>query len=162
MPIVTVDGTTYIQLLMDFHQTDNAITLTEFRVYIESDPSDTDTLAYVTTEGDLGNLGTLVYDMDGNEDNTVSITNIPGGGSGASDLQVLIPVSYLMSFRITDNIYFWTKFTGANSTPEDMAIWKGSTTSFSSLVPEPGTVMGGALVALLVGGSHFRRGRCRT
>jgi len=81
VPVVTFSGTQYLSFTVDLNNSDGLV-IEEFRVYINTAQSGT---VSVTTEANLGNLGDLVYNFDGNENNTLTLTTVPSG-SGVADM----------------------------------------------------------------------------
>lgn len=161
VPMVTINGGQYLQFLIDLNENDAQITLTEFRVYIQHDNANGNSIdTRVTTEAGLASLGTIAYDLDYNYSansavaNTLDIT--PKNGSGTSDISVNIPLARFLGFQTTDNVYIWMKFTNSEAGFEEAAIYVGASNTFSSL-PEPGTGLGGLLMLGMAGSMRMRR-----
>jgi len=162
VPVVTIAGIKYLNFTIDLNQSASTITLTDFRFYVESDPSNTNTaLPKVTSTANLDSTlaasgtGVKVYSFGSN---TLLMNNVPSG-SGASDYTINIPMSWVMGSGTGDNVYVFIAYTGADSGFEELAIDKGITSNFgNSQTPEPGTVWGGlSIAAVLGGGGYFKR-----
>jgi hypothetical protein len=115
IPTVTIDSVVYREFWLDLTEGqaggDPTITLTDLRLYSAS-------------TGDAIDLTGLnkIYDID-SPDNDVSILlNGWKPGTGFSDYQVLIPDSYFASLASGDNIYLYSKFSGADSGAEDWSV----------------------------------------
>lgn len=142
VPVITVSGTQYLAFTIDLNNS-NGLALEEFRLYINTDPTNTPVL--VTGTANLGNLGTLVYNFDGNEDNTLTMTTVPAG-SGYSDMTWYVPLALVSSYSYTDNVYAYIKYSGADGGFEEFAIDKSIPQNFYSLIPEPATVGAGLFI----------------
>lgn len=163
LPVVNIAGTNYISINFDINNA-SGLTFTDFRIYLNSDPTNTNTPISVTSEANLGNLGSLVYTMDGTSaggTNTLQMNNIPTG-SGTDDMTINIPLSYFTSipgWTLTDDVYIWANLSGATGGFEEFAFVLGGPDVESTLIPEAHTVWGGGamVVGLLLGGIWQRR-----
>lgn len=166
VPLVTIGGSQYLQFLVDVNENDSLVTLTEWRIYIDTDNAvgNTDDIR-VTTEAGLGALGTVVYDLDYDYVNNVAVDNTlnvtPKAGSGTSDISINMPLERFLGYQSTDNVYVWMKWTNTESGFEEAAIFVGATANFSSL-PEPGTGLGAAAMLALAGSMRPRRASTRS
>lgn len=166
VPLVTINGAQYLQFLVDVNENDSLVTLTEWRIYIDTDNAvgNTDNIR-VTTEAGLSALGTVVYDLDYDYVNNVAVDNTlnvtPKAGSGTSDISINMPLERFLGYQNTDNVYVWMKWTNTESGFEEAAIFVGASANFSSL-PEPGTGLGAAAMLALAGSMRPRRASTRT
>lgn len=158
VPVVTYSGSPYLEFLYDPGARVQNYQITDMRIYIQTDTSgaaDTMTPIKVTTEADLGNLGTLVWSLGGDVLNILDSNT----GSGSGDMSINIPYSYFAGRSQYDNVYFWVKienYTGGGY--NEFAINKNTSTTFANYTPEPATVWGGlSASALLIGGFVRRR-----
>src|SRR5262249_49120182 len=145
LPFVTIGGVNYVQFNFDANNS-GGLTFTDFRVYQHSDPSNLDPQILVTSEANLGNLGTLVYSMlatNAGGTNTLTLTAFPSG-SGTDNMTMNIPVANFTfsGWSMTDDIYIYARMTNADSGFEEFAYLQGGQT-LTSIIPEAHTVWGG-------------------
>ncbi|MCO6046393.1 hypothetical protein NG895_21050, partial [Aeoliella sp. ICT_H6.2] len=88
IPVAVIDGVAYREFLLDINQT-NAnplLSLNEVEVYTSSVPLS----EHIFTDAS-GPTGTLIYDLDFDEDNTIALNYELEAGSGRTDLFVYVP-----------------------------------------------------------------------
>ena len=116
VPMVTIAGDVYRELLLDANQAQDLIDLTELELYtVDNDPD-------ITTLTDLRAQGTLVHSMDGGgDDGTV---RLDGGGSGKADMFLYVPDAAFTVFGAegTTNVYVYCRFTGNDDGFEEWAV----------------------------------------
>lgn len=158
IPVVTIGGSPYLEWLYDPGASVQNYQITDIRIYIQTDTSgaaDTMTPVLVTTEANLGNLGTLVWSLGGDVLNVLNSNT----GSGSGDMTINIPYSYFAGRSQYDNVYFYIKienYTGGGY--NEFAYDKNVLITFANYTPEPATVWGGISAgALLIGGFARRR-----
>ena len=102
VPIVTVDNLAYREFVLDINQRRNKPLLSMDRLMI-----------FQETVGDLsvpvGSLGTALYDLDRDEDNSIVLNYALGHGSGSGDMYAYIPDAL---FRVSagDFVYLYSRF----------------------------------------------------
>lgn len=178
LPIITIGTTRYVGFALDSQEkgNDDYISVDEFRIYLNTDREvlvRNEDAAEGTLNIDGGELGTLVYDMDGDEDNTL-LVNLYASSSGKSDLRIYVPMQNFLDVGGTgsETVYLWTVQGrrgvdggldyGDNGNTEQWSVLglrdpndDSNLPSYSEvLVPEPSTWVGGvcALFALM---GHF-------
>ncbi|MEI6349730.1 MAG: hypothetical protein WCP06_01330 [Verrucomicrobiota bacterium] len=159
---VTLVETQYVQVTIDLNQNQsgaNQIKLLDFRVYVNSDPNNTNTPVYVNNAANLSQLGRLAYGMSLSGTDTNQIIMTPKSGSGTTDFQIDIPLSYFRwpGINNTDNLYFWMSYDQNNGGYEELGYYKGATATYGSVVPEAQTVWGGVSIGVLLLGGFLRR-----
>ena len=78
--------------------------------------------AYINgNEAQFGDFGTLVYSLDGNEDNSLTMTDA-FSGSGAFDATIDIPESLFTGLSSTEFFRIFAGFSGANGGFEEFAV----------------------------------------
>jgi len=114
IPTETAGGITYFVFRLDLNEPNDGqngqITLDSLKLYA-SNVANLSTLSGAT----------LLYDMDGNGDQTVSLTDW-SSGSGHGDYIVKIPVSSFSSLHATDYIYLYSAFSNASSGFEEWSV----------------------------------------
>jgi hypothetical protein len=120
MPLVTVDGVEYRELLLDINQSSAApyLNLEELRLYVGSTSNLT---GYDATTNTLAGLAP-VFDLDAAGDMTVNMNYRLNAGSGAGDVKFLIPASAFDGQLTSDYLYVYSKFTGGNAGFEEWAV----------------------------------------
>jgi hypothetical protein len=116
------------------------LSLDELRIYISSTGSQNTTV--------LGDLGTLIYDLDAGTDNTVlmDFTNAPG--SGVTDMLMTMPAALFAGVSPADFVILYSRFGDTESSGAGFEEW-------AHLVPEPSSL---TLISLgLVGLALSRR-----
>jgi MYXO-CTERM domain-containing protein len=105
---VTDGDLSYYNLALDINEPNgggqNLLSLDELRLYTVAGDGMIDTLA------NLESAGTLRYDLDSGTDRVVYMDYDLANGSGQSDVEVLIPVSYFSGVAGTDYLYLYSKF----------------------------------------------------
>ncbi len=185
-PVVFRNGVPYFQVLFDINEggNDSSITLRQFQFYLYADPNNIYTstnsagapnIGTVNTEfnqnttvSNMPTLGTLIYNMDGNADNTLNITIATG--SGASNMQLLMPVSSVLPYislgdplnpnnytMSSYNVHLFVQFTNASSGFEEVAVSTRDGGIPFSQIPEGDTLWGGMAIAFFLIGSFIYR-----
>jgi hypothetical protein len=99
---VTINGSTYFQLLLDVNEpggSKSLVSLTELQIYTSGTGSQ--------TTSNVASLGTLRYDLDGNGDNTVVFDASLNHGSGSGDAYIYIP---FFAAQNSDFVYLYAAF----------------------------------------------------
>jgi len=98
----------------------------------------------------LGDLGTLIYDLDAGVDSEILMDYDNAPGSGVSDMLMTIPTSVFAGVSSTDFVILYSAFGDTDPSQDGFEEW-------AHLVPEPGTglLLGIGLLGLA------RRGRGR-
>ena len=78
------------------------LSLDELRIYVSDTGGQNTTI--------LGDLGTLIYDLDAGEDSVVLMDVANAPGSGASDVLVTIPASIFAGVSPTDFVIIYARF----------------------------------------------------
>ena len=150
----TINGTVYFGFSVDINEPNGAkslISLDALRVYTSS------TLQTSTsTDGNgffNGSLGTLRYDLGGNQ----VIYDDKDSGSGEGDINIYIPASFFAGTQMTDYVYMYQRWGNSDTSEggfEETALIRGLTP-----IPEMSTFFPiiGLLVA--VGSTHLLRRR---
>ena len=86
----------------------------------------------------LGDLGTLIYDMDAGADSEVLMDFMNAPGSGVSDMLMSVPSSIFAGVSDSDFVILYSRFGDTNASQDGFEEWY-------AVIPEPGT---GLLVAL--------------
>lgn len=148
LPVVTLDGNQYIELLLDAGEPGGngkqVLNLVELQLFT------TDTPDQVLPDPAGGVLAlssaTLRYDLDGNEDNTVVLDGSLSPGNGKRDLNVYFPLSSFVGATASDYVVLFSQFSEAESTFEEWGYDPQRSPTFADL-PEPSS-----FVLLLLGG----------
>lgn len=197
MPVATIGGTRYVGFALDSQEkgNDSYISIDEFRIYINpntkvlvEDEFDGEGIDPQGDSVDGGDLGTLVYDLDGFDngvgdsgaDDTAIRLQLYSASSGNADLRLFVPLQNFLDVGVTggETLYIWTvqgregKIGGSdysdNGNTEQWSLLglhdpndSEDNPSFTEvLVPEPSTYFGAGLL-LLFGIGHWwsrRRG----
>lgn len=104
----------------------------------------TDTPSQNTTV--LGDLGTLLYDLDAGEDSVIELDFANAPGSGVTDMLMSVPQSVFAGVGPGDYIILYSQFGVAESSGDGFEEW-------AHVVPEPGTAL---LFATGLGGLALR------
>lgn len=163
---VNVGGIDYFDFRLDLNEPDNGkdnqITLNQLMIYGNNSPAPLGVTMDSTTGRPVGTIGTLLWDMNAGADPTAySIMldyGLRGGGSGDGDMQFLVPVSV---FQGQTYVILYSQFgvdpiaggIEPNAGFEEWNVVKGANT----VVPEPSTVVAGALLLVPLGLASIRR-----
>ena len=156
VPVVTINGLTYYEFLLDINQTgaDPLLSLSSLSLCV-SDTGNrtiTDTATICTlAAGQGGGAGPsqLVYNLDAGTNNTVELNYLFNSGSGSGDLFVYIPTSSLVNAP-GDFMYLFSSFGGTGTTPglnndnDGFEEWAVRTVTTPTQIPD-----GGATLTLL-------------
>jgi hypothetical protein len=100
VPVVTINGLTYYEFLLDINQTgtDPLLSLSSLSLCV-SDTGNQTISATATTCAGAGSAGAvdLIYDLDAGTNNSVELNYLFNSGSGSGDLFVYIPTSTLVN-----------------------------------------------------------------
>lgn len=111
VPLVSIDGQNYYQFNLDLNESDKdsgpLITLHNIKFFASDSPTLTsmDETSLLFPENDAR----LLYDMDGDGDVTVLLTDW-NSGSGTGDYRVNVPVSVFSGVALGDYIYVYSEF----------------------------------------------------
>lgn len=112
--VVSVNGTAYLQFLLDINQLDSAALLSLDDVQISLAPSST--LQGYTSDGTYGGRASLIYDMHGDSNTWVKLNASLSSGSGEPDMVMDVPLSKLpksafrgpnRKFPLKSNVYVY-------------------------------------------------------
>lgn len=130
--------------------TEEYISLDSFQIYVGSS---TDPSPLPDTVADLGDLGTLIYDMDANGDNYILADSSIFAGSGQMDMFAFVPTTLFSGFAADSYVYVFTSWGsysfddpsrtagfGTTATPEQISSASQAYDSFAP-VPEPSTAL---------------------
>lgn len=133
MPVVTVNGADYRELLLDINQSSSApyLALDELRLYVGPSPALT---GYNADTQQLGGL-TPVFDLDAGGDVSVKMNYRLNAGSGAGDVQVLVPIAAFDGRLTADYLYVYSKFSGGNAGFEEWAVRTAPRTARPAAAP---------------------------
>ena len=100
------------------------ISLDQLQIYIADTGSQNTTV--------LGDLGTLLYNLDAGEDSTVLMDYDNAPGSGVSDVLMTVPSSLFTGVSATDFVILYSGFGDTDTSQDGFEEW-------AHLIPEPGT-----------------------
>lgn len=156
MQVITIGATDYFSFTLDLNEPSgggqNVLSLDQIKIWTV-DGSFGGSLA---TVGAVAAAGTLRYDMDAVIDQTTWLdynnsNTEKDHGSGADDMQVLIPTSFFAGYKDTDYMYFWAMFGSAGAQPvqgvdpswygeDGFEEWRHAAKEITVFVPEPGSM----------------------
>ena len=116
------------------------LSLDALQIYISGTASQNTTV--------LGDLGTLIYDLDAGEDSVVLLDYANAPGSGVSDMLMTLPSSFFAGVSASDYVILYSAFGDADNSQDGFEEWA------HVVVPEPGT---GLLLGLSLLGLAWRR-----
>jgi hypothetical protein len=149
VPIFDLSGTFYRQFILDVNEnsggtpSDQYVSLDEVQIFVGgTSNSSVDTF----TMGILDHDGTLIYQMDANEDSAVGLDFQLNSGSGSGDMHLYVPNSLFAPFSDSDVVTLYSEFGQLGEDPaglpsgnygqsdgfEEWAIGEGG-------IPEPGS-----------------------
>lgn len=168
---VNVGGTDYYVFRLDLNEpknsTDNQISLNQVQIFGSTDPAALGVTMDPGTGRAVGSFGSgasLVYDMNSNADPTGNSVVLDyalySGGSGSGDMQLLIPTSMFSGLTYVIMYSQFGSYPITNGVPsnagfEEWSALKGQGT----VVPEPSTIIAGALLLVPLGVQTYRRMR---
>jgi hypothetical protein len=100
------------------------LSLDALQIYISDTGSQNTTI--------LGDLGTLIYDLDAGEDSVVLMDYDNAPGSGVSDMLMSVPTSVFAGVSPTDYVILYSAFGDTDASQDGFEEW-------AHLVPEPGS-----------------------
>jgi hypothetical protein len=135
VPVVTINGLTYYEFLLDINQTgvDPLLSLSAVELCV----SETGSQTILATDTDCA--GTDLYSLGAN---TVNLNYNFNSGSGSGDLFMYIPTSALVD-EDADFLYLWSQFgggTGYNNN-DGFEEWAVRFVESPTTVPEPGSLL---------------------
>lgn len=160
---VTFNNKDYYEFSLDLAEpsggTKPLVTLNQVEIFGNANPAPATGVGMDSTTGRATNpglLGSLIYDMNknGGTDAVKLSYDFNGGGNGKDDMQLLVPVS---AFGNLKYVVFYSQF-GKDPISDGYAA-EGSFEEWSALsspVPEPTTVIAGALLLLPFGASTLK------
>ncbi|MBN8561786.1 MAG: PEP-CTERM sorting domain-containing protein [Leptolyngbya sp. UWPOB_LEPTO1] len=151
VPIFTIGGVKYRQFVLDINEKnakdEPLIDLEKLQIFLGNAGN---LVNYPT----FGGNAVKIFDLDGNEDNTVKLRDT-NAGSGRADLLTYIPDSLFSGPN--QYVYLYSKFSGAEGGFEEWAVQvKEKPDTPPKSVPEPAALAGLGLVA---GAMTFARRR---
>lgn len=166
---VSSGGVDYYAFYLDLNQSGadkfDQITLNQVQIFGRSDsaPATGVTVDPITGRASGTSLGTSIWDMNPGNDTANSIKldyGFSSGGSGDGDMELLIPKSYFDAVNLP-YVVLYCQFGSdpilggidSNAGFEEWTAYQGPQ---SSAVPEPSTVVAGALLLLPLGVSALR------
>jgi hypothetical protein len=167
---VTVGGKSYYEFRLDINQSGSTkssqITLNQVEIFGNNSPASASGVGVDGTTGQAtgtSGLGTLLWSMNpgGDAANAILLDfDLNKGGSGQGDMQMFIPTSYFLGQTY---VVLYSQF-GVNPIPngtasdsgfEEWAALQGTNNGTS--IPEPSTVIAGALLLVPLGVQAYRR-----
>jgi hypothetical protein len=173
LKVVTDGNSSYFNFLIDVNEPNSAdkrqISLDSLKLYTNPNL----VVPAITDVADLGNLGTLQFDLELGPDTFVTYEDV-NQGSGKADIMLLIPTAAFNDADPNDYFYMYQKWgtlvdsSGpqiidfrAHAGFEETAIGQGASYEpNNTVIPEPSSVAG--LLGLLIGSAFFTRSRRRT
>jgi SdrD B-like domain len=120
IPVVTIGGVAYRQILLNINQTMNApyLSLDELRVFV----GNTGTLTGYNPATHRLSGQSAVFDLDSGGDVSVKLNANLNAGTSAPDAVVLIPDVAFTGANASTFVYLYSKFSGANGGFEAWAV----------------------------------------
>lgn len=158
LTVVTINGVSFYQFLLDINQT-NAnplLSLNNVQIFTRS-------TAIATAPSSLSGLGTSVFNTDlvggtgALNDVTVELNYNLNPGSGAGDMFMYVPTANFAGVLATDYVYFYTLFGNANGSNDGFEEWSLITNTPPTSIPDGGATAGMLGMAMLGLGLLARR-----
>jgi hypothetical protein len=154
IPTVTIGGATYYWFLLDINQnaSNPLLSLDDVRIYTSSQGGQTTT--------NLAALGTSRYQMDGGagDDNRVELNYNLEAGSGTTDMNMFVPVSFFGGASASTFVYLYSQFGLHNANNDGYEEWAVRTVA----VPlPPGAYAGVGTLGVVAIGMGVRRRKHR-
>ena len=163
VPVVTINGLTYYEFLLDINQTgaDPLLSLSSLSLCVSDTGDQTISGTAVTCAGaGAAGAGDLVYNLDAAANNSVELNYLFNSGSGSGDLFVYIPTSALVNSP-GDFLYLFSSFGGTGTTPgtnndnDGFEEWAVRFVSTPTTIPDGGATL--TLLGLALGGIGMAR-----
>ena len=154
--VVDLNGTQQIRFLLDINQLANSPLLSLDELMIV-----TAARGNINTFSDLMSEGTMIYNMDALNDETIMLNYLLNPGSGAGDMMAYVPAN-LFAGKGDQYLYLYSKFGGSARSNDGFEEWaridgEAPTDPPPPVVPEPATLM--LLGGGLLGAAAARRRR---
>jgi hypothetical protein len=124
VPLVNIGGTNYREFLLDVNEPNNEtpspVNLDRVHIFLSTAGGLRPTYSTGSGLTQAGFTFTSVYQMDGNEDNTVIIDDKLNAGSGKGDMLLYVPDSLFASGG--SYVYFYSQFSEAAGGFEEWAV----------------------------------------
>ena len=144
VPIVNIDGKDYYEFVLDINESvgggENFLSLDEVQIFQSSIANQS---VETFSSGIVALVGTLVYDLDSDEDNVVLLDYSFNTGSGSGDMSLYVLAS---AFGTGDYVYLYSHFGGEGTvgerkygTSDGFEEW--TTRGTSTPVPEPASLI---------------------
>lgn len=163
---VTYGGNSYYDFRLDLNEPkngqDNKISLNQLMIYGSSAPAPLGITMDSATGRPVGTIGTLLWDMNAGGDPTANSVILDyalrSGGSGNGDMEFLVPTSVFLGQTYVVLYSEFGLYPITNGIPSDAGFEEWSVVKgANSVVPEPSTVVAGALLLLPLGVAGLRR-----
>lgn len=161
VPVVNINGVDYREFLLDINepnQENGLISLHEVQVFLSNtanpsitsfDLADPDIL-------DIETFGSLIYDLDAEEDSVVELNGNLNTGSGSGDMFMYLPDSLFVGQY--QYVYLYSAFGTPNISQAGFEEWSVREAGGDDVVPEPATM---SLLGLGLAGMAVSRLRKR-